>query len=87
MDTIILSPEAHVLAEELAVRDHITVSQAVTRSLREALARRRIPDAETRLARMREISNRFADAMRQDPHGPSLWEINEDLYDDRGLPK
>jgi len=87
VDTIILSPEAEKLAQELAVLDHITVTQAVTRSLREALARRRSPDSATRLARMRAVSDRFADIMRQDPDAPSLWQVNEDLYDEQGLPK
>ena len=87
VDTITLSPEAERLAQELAVLTQVTVHEAVLTSLREALARRRATAADIRLMKMREISDRFAELMRQDPHGPSLWEINEDLYDERGLPK
>jgi hypothetical protein len=36
----IKSPEAHELAKRLATLEHTTVTEAVTKSLREALARR-----------------------------------------------
>lgn len=88
MSMNIKSPEAHELARELAALEHTTVTEAVTISLREALARRRAEDvAVTRLARMRDISARFAERERQDPGVRTLWEINEDLYDSRGLPR
>jgi antitoxin VapB len=88
MSMNIKNPEAHALARELAALEHTTVTEAVTLSLREALARRRAQDvAAARLAKMRAISDRFAERERQDPGARTLWEINEDLYDERGLPK
>lgn len=84
----IKNPEAHELAKELASLENTSVTAAVTLSLREALARRRAEDsAATRLARMREISTRFAERERNDPRAKSLWEMSEDLFDERGLPR
>lgn len=83
----IKNAEAHDLAKELAALEHTTVTDAVVISLREAISRRRAAAAaETRLAKMRAISDRFADELAKTP-GPSLWQINEDLYDELGLPK
>lgn len=84
----IKNPEAHELAKELASLENTSVTAAVTLSLREALARRRAEDsAAARLARMREISTRFAERERNDPGAKSLWEMSEDLFDERGLPR
>ena len=84
----IKNSEAHDLAKELAAIEHTTVTDAVVISLREAIARRRAAaTAETRLARMRAISDRFAAIERQDPGAKSLWQINEELYDELGLPR
>ena len=83
----IKNPEAHALAKELAALERTSVTEAVTISLREALARRRAEDAAAaKLKKMRAIADRFADELAKTP-GPSLWEINEDLYDELGLPK
>ncbi|MFM8351636.1 MAG: type II toxin-antitoxin system VapB family antitoxin [Actinomycetales bacterium] len=88
MSMNIKSPQAHALARELAALEHTTVTDAVTLSLKESLARRRAETvAAARLARMRAVSERFAELEREDPGPKSLWEINEDLYDDVGLPK
>lgn len=84
----IKNDEAHDLAKELAALEHITVTQAVTISLREALARRRAEGAaEVRLKKMQAIADRFAELERQDPGAKTLWQINEELYDELGLPK
>lgn len=84
----IKNPEAHELAKELAALERTTVTAAVTLSLREALARRRGEESATaRLAKMRDISRRFAERERQNPGAKSLWEIREDLYDESGLPR
>ena len=84
----IKNAEAHELAKELAALERITVTAAVTLSLREALARRRGEEsAAARLAKMRDISRRFAERERQNPGAKSLWEVREDLYDEGGLPR
>lgn len=84
----IKNPETHALAKELAALEHITVTEAVTISLKEALARRRAEDAAAaKLTKMRAIADRFAEIERQDPGAKTLWQINEDLYDEMGLPK
>lgn len=84
----IKNPETHELAKELAALEGTTVTAAVTLSLREALARRRGEElAAARLARMRDISRRFAERERQNPGAKSLWEISEELYDESGLPR
>ncbi len=88
MSMNIKTAEAHALARELAALEHTTVTDAVTLSLREALARRRAEEsAAARLDKMREIADRFAELERKDPGAKSLWEINEDLYDELGLPR
>lgn len=80
-------PEAHALARELAALEHTTVTEAVTMSLREALARRRTSEVTAaRLTRMRELADRFAAELQARP-GPSLWELYDDLYDQNGLPR
>ncbi|MBM3670498.1 MAG: hypothetical protein FJW97_10935 [Actinobacteria bacterium] len=84
----IKNPEAHELAKELAALEKTTVTAAVTLSLREALAKRRGEEAAAaRLEKMRDISSRFAERERMNPGAKSLWEINEDLFDESGLPR
>ncbi|MUH46736.1 MAG: hypothetical protein F2793_09515 [Actinobacteria bacterium] len=63
------------------------MTNAVTMSLREALARRRAEvAAKQRRARIHEIADRFTEQIRTNP-GRSLWSVTEDLYDERGLPR
>ena len=84
----IKNAEAHELAKELAALERITVTAAVTLSLREALAPRRGEEsAAARLEKMRDISRRFAERERQNPGAKSLWEVRKDLYDEGGLPR
>ena len=84
----IKSPEAHELARQLADLEHTTVTNAVTISLREALARRRADQVtESRLEKMRQLADTFARLERQGEQRKSLWELNEELYDEQGLPR
>ena len=83
----IKSPEAHDLARQLAEVEHTTVTEAVTMSLREALAIRRAEESKAaRLVNMRRLADRFVEIERS-KSGPSLWEVNAVLYDERGLPR
>jgi hypothetical protein len=84
----IKSSEAHDLARQLAALEDTTVTNAVTMSLREALARRQADQiTKNRLAKMRPLADTFADLERQDPGARSPWEINADLYNEHGLPR
>lgn len=83
----IKSAEAHALAKDLAALEHTTLTDAVVISLREAVARRQAEGtAKARLERINSLAARFAEIDRI-LDGPSLWEINEDLYDENGLPR
>jgi hypothetical protein len=84
----IKNTEARELARQLVALENTTVTNAVTMSLREALARRR-PDQVTksRLEKMRQFADTFARLERQDSQRKSLWELNADLYDEQGLPR
>lgn len=87
MSMNIKSAEAHALAKDLAALEHTTLTDAVIISLREAVARRRAEvTATARLERINSLAARFAEIDRT-LDGPSLWEINEDLYDENGLPR
>ncbi len=75
----IKDPEVRELAMELARRRHTTATGAVRDALREALER----DQTTRdgmLERMKEIAQRSAAR-------PEPFLTDDDLYDERGLPK
>jgi antitoxin VapB len=85
MSLNIKNPEAHRLATELAKLTGDTLTEAVTKALREKIARvkKREPDPKlledmTRIAR--EISSRMS------PEDKAL-DIDELLYDEMGLPK
>lgn len=83
----IKNDEAHELAKELAGLEHTTVTDAVVISLREAVARRRAEvEAAARLRKVSALADRFTEVDRS-LEGPSLWEINEDLYDAAALPR
>ena len=88
MSMNIKSPEAHELARQLAACEDTTVTNAVTISLREALARRRADQVtQSRLEKMRQLADTFARLERQDEQRKSLWELNAELYDEQGLPR
>lgn len=83
----IKSAEAHALAKDLAALENTTLTDAVILSLREAVARRKAEvTSARRLERIQGLVDRFAEIDRS-LDGPSLWEINEALYDERGLPR
>jgi antitoxin VapB len=85
MSMNIKSHEAHDLARELAKLTGETVTQAVTVALRERLERLRDEEgAEERIRRMTELSHTMATLMT--PEFREL-DIDEYLYDERGLPK
>lgn len=87
MSMNIKSAEAHALAKDLAALENTTLTDAVILSLREAVARRRAEvTSARRLERIQGLVDRFAEIDRS-LDGPSLWEINEALYDERGLPR
>lgn len=73
----IKSAEAHRMARELAERDGITVTEAVTRALREALERREAAEAEL-IAEIKEISSRIRAIL---PPGVTSENATDDLYD------
>lgn len=75
----IKDPEVYRLAAELAARRGTSMTGAVRQALSEA-AERHSADRVDRLARMREISRRSAALA-----APTL--SDDDLYDDRGLPR
>ncbi len=85
MPLYIRSEEADQLARELAARTGETITEAVTKALRDRLERTPEADARTpadKLAAMMEIARRSARIPERDPrpHG-------EILYDENGLPK
>jgi antitoxin VapB len=85
MSMNIKSQEAHDLARELAALTGETVTQAVTVAVRERLERlRHETAAEERIRRMTELSHSTASLMT--PEFRDL-DIDELLYDERGLPK
>jgi antitoxin VapB len=74
------SPEADRLAEELAELTGEPIEAAVTKALRDQLARQK--EVDRVLAGVRRISDRFASLPVLDPRTP-----DEILgYDDNGLP-
>lgn len=75
----IKDPEVYRLAAELAAQRGTSMTGAVRQALLEA-AERHWADRVDRLARMREISRRSAALA-----APTL--SDDDLYDDRGLPR
>ena len=75
----IKDPAVYDLAQELAKRRRISMTAAVRQSLEESLAVER-KSREGIAARLIEIGNRAAAK-----DGP--WLTDEDLYDERGLPK
>ena len=83
----IKNPEAHRLAKELAAIDRVSVTQAVTEALRSAVEARLDEQLRTeRQARLHEILDRCTERLAA-TSGPTLWEINESLWDEAGLPR
>jgi antitoxin VapB len=80
----IKNPEAHKLAEELARRTGENMTEAVTQALRERLERvrssQRLGLAERLLAIGRDCAARMKEPYKS-------IDIDELLYDEKGLPK
>jgi antitoxin VapB len=75
----IKDPAVYELAKELAKRRRVSMTAAIRQSLEESLAIER-KTREGIAARLIEIGNRAAAK-----GGP--WLTDDDLYDERGLPK
>ena len=81
-------PETYELAKKLAARTGESLTDAVTTALRERLARLdevRKADVAARIAAVQELSR----AYRAHIHGPipTLKELDDEMYDEYGLPK
>jgi len=77
----IKNEEAHRLAQEVASITGETLSTAVTKALRERLARLRSNDLAERLM---GIGGDFSARMSEKTKN---FDIDKELYDERGLPK
>ncbi len=77
----IKNDEAHKLAQEVAALTGETLSAAVTQALREKLARLRRNGLAERLM---EIGKDFSSRMSEETR---TFDIDKELYDERGLPK
>ena len=75
--------EAHALARELADLENTTLTDAVTRALREALEHRQESEQVTN-QRVNAILNRMREQLAKSP-GPSLHDISASIFDDKGL--
>jgi antitoxin VapB len=76
----IKDPEVYHLARELARRRNTSMTGAVRGALTEALERTRLTPEE-KIRRMKEVARRVAEI----PGPPIL--TDDDLYDERGLPR
>lgn len=81
----IKSDQAHAMARQLAHLDNTTVTEAVTAALREALDARQGRVVE-KIARAHATLERMRAELAASPD-PSLREVSDALYDDRGLPR
>ena len=73
--------EAHKLAQEVAALTGESLSTAVTEALREKLARLRRNGLAERLM---DIGKEFSSRMSEETRN---FDIDKELYDERGLPK
>lgn len=76
----IKDPEVHRMAHELASMRHTSATGAVREALREALERERRAGNEGMAERLMEIARRSAAR-------PEPFLNDDDLYDERGLPR
>jgi antitoxin VapB len=84
----IKDPQVHAMARELAARRGTSVTEAVRQALGAELTRATEPGAEamrsTRLEAIHQIQARFSELPIRDPR--SSRDLQDSLYDDRGLP-
>lgn len=81
-------PETYELAKKLAARTGESLTDAVTKALEERLARLdevRKADIEARIAAVHEIARSFREAIGEPL--PTLRELDEEMYDEDGLPR
>lgn len=81
-------PETYELAKKLAARTGESLTDAVTKALEERLARLddlRRANIEERMAKIREITRSYREAIGEPT--PTLEEIDEEMYDEYGLPR
>lgn len=83
----IKDPEVAAMARKLAKLKGETITEAVSQALAESLRNATTDAAALRAAKKRrvdEIVKRFQ--AKLGPNAPSLRQINEDMYDEDGLP-
>ena len=86
----IKDPEVHAMARELAARRSTTVTNAVRQALSAELERSQHGEEEMASAvaalhaRLQELLQRFRQI--QWPEGVTSKELQDELYDDQGLP-
>lgn len=86
----IKDPEVHAMARELAARRSTTVTDAVRQALSAELERSQADEEETasadaaRRARLLELLPRFRQI--QWPEGVTSKELQDEPYDEQGLP-
>lgn len=84
----IKDPQVHAMARELAARRGTSVTEAVRQALGAELTRTAAPGPEdirsSRLEAIRQIQARFSELPMRDPR--SSRDLQDSLYDDRGLP-
>jgi antitoxin VapB len=81
------NPEVYRLASELAAVTGESMTEAVRLSLEERLdrvTRRRDVEVERRIRRIQELA---AEIRKRLPEGISMQEIDEQMYDENGLPR
>ena len=85
MSLNIKNPETHALAAQLAQRLDLSMTEAVTVALKDKLAATE-PDVavEQRLARLLSMANAIAQRLTPEQ---KEFDIDSELYDERGLPK
>lgn len=81
MSLNIKNPETHRMAKELAQRRAVSVTQAVTDALREALDRE--PMCQRRYENVLKIAREIREAL---PPEALAFKV-DDLYDEMGLPQ
>jgi antitoxin VapB len=84
----IKDPRVHAMAKDLAARRGTSVTDAVRQALEAELTRTTAPGPDnvrsTRLEAIRQIQARFSELPIKDPR--SSRDLQDSLYDDRGLP-
>ncbi len=85
MSLNIKNPKTNALAAQLAQRLDLSLTEAVTVALKDKLAATE-PDAEVeqRVARLLSMANAIAERLTPEQ---KEFDIDSELYDERGLPK